>query len=75
MQDERDLVTVSEAAQMLGLTPRGILNRLERGDMRGYRVTARLWLVPLSEVERWQAIGRLKPGRKQRSTKEGDREQ
>ena len=64
MTDERDLLTVVEAAQALGLSPRGVLARLERGAMQGHRVNQRLWLVPRAEVERWQQTGRLKPGRK-----------
>ena len=61
---ERELLTVTEAADELGLTVRGVQERLRRGLMRGERVSPRLWMVPRAEVERWKALGRQKPGRK-----------
>ena len=77
MTDERDLLTVVEAAQALELSPRGVLARLERGAMKGHRVNQRLWLIPRAEIERWQQLGRLKPGRKpkgQQSVEEREKE-
>lgn len=67
---ERDMLTVLEAADALGLTVRGVQDRLKRGLMRGERVSPRLWMVPRAEVERWQELGRQKPGRKPK--KEGE---
>jgi excisionase family DNA binding protein len=61
---ERDYITISEAAAELGIPPRTLAYRLERGLMRGERVNARLWLVPRSEVEQWRGVGRLRPGRR-----------
>ena len=60
------MYTVSEAAEMLGLSVRGLAHRLERGLMRGHKVNPRLWLIPREEVERWKALGRQQPGRKPR---------
>ena len=60
----RELLTVTETAAELGLTVRGVQERLRRGLMRGERVSPRLWMVPRAEVERWKALGRQRPGRK-----------
>ncbi len=62
----RRLLTVQEAANELGITVRGVQERLRRGAMRGERVTARLWLIPRIEIERWKLLGRQRPGRKPR---------
>lgn len=66
--EERDLITVSEAAAILGISNRAVSKRLENGQMRGERVHPRLWLIPREEVERWRELGRMKPGPKPRST-------
>jgi excisionase family DNA binding protein len=60
----RPLLTVQEAATELGITVRGVQERLKRGAMQGERVTPRLWLIPRDEVERWKVLGRQQPGRK-----------
>lgn len=60
----RDLLTVAEAASELGLTVRGVQDRLLRGLMRGERVSPRLWMISRAEVERWKTLGRQRPGRK-----------
>jgi excisionase family DNA binding protein len=62
--EERDLITVSEAAAILGISNRAVSKRLENGHMRGERVHPRLWLIPREEVDRWREIGRMKPGPK-----------
>jgi excisionase family DNA binding protein len=59
-----DYVTVAQAAELLGMSPVGVRTRLERGLMRGRKVHPRLWLIPTSEVERWQAIGRVQGKRR-----------
>ncbi len=64
MPEDRDLLTVSEAATELGLTPVGVARRLQRGYMRGIKVNPRLWLVEREEVERAKAMGKIKPGPK-----------
>lgn len=63
---DRALWTVAETAAELGLSIRGVLNRLEKGQMQGERVTPRLWLIPHAEVEAWKQKGRLKVGRPRR---------
>ena len=60
----KDYLTVIEAAAALGMSERALRNRIERGDMQAERAGARLLLIPRAEVERWQQIGRLKPGPK-----------
>ncbi len=64
MPEGRDLITVSEAAAELGLSTVGVARRLQRGHMRGIKVSPRLWLVERAEVDRAKAAGRLKPGPK-----------
>jgi len=63
-EQERNMVTVAEAAQELGISVRAIQHRIERGQMKGERISARLWLIPRDEVERWKQLGRQRPGRK-----------
>ena len=62
----KDYLTVTEAAAVLGMSERALRNRIERGDMQAERAGARILLIPRAEVERWQQIGRLKPGPKPR---------
>ncbi len=59
-----DYLTVRQAAAAIGLSRRGLLERIERGAIRAERVSARLWLIPRAEVERAKEQGRLKPGPK-----------
>jgi excisionase family DNA binding protein len=59
-----EYLSVDEAAAALGLTVRAIRLRIQRGDMRAERIGMRVWAIPREEVERWRAIGRLKPGPK-----------
>jgi excisionase family DNA binding protein len=58
------LLTVSEVAAELDLSPVGVARRLQRGHMRGIKVNPRLWLVEREEVDRWKQRGRMKPGPK-----------
>ena len=62
-EGERNMLTVAEAAEELGISVRGVQERLLRGAMRGERLTPRMWVIPRDEVERWRDKGRLKPGR------------
>ena len=62
-----DVVTVTQAAAILGVDERTVRHRLRRGDMAGQRVSPRLWLIPRAEVERLRGAGRFKPGRKRRA--------
>ncbi len=64
------MLTVQETAEELGLTIRGVQNRLLRGSMQGERVSPRLWMIPRGEVERWRALGKQRPGRKPRKQAE-----
>ena len=57
------MLTVAETARILGVHRTTVNHRLETGGMRGERVHRNLWVVPRSEVERWQALGRQRPGR------------
>ncbi len=62
-----DMLTVAEAARALGLSERGIQDRLRRGAMRGVRIGQRVWVVSRAEVEAWQEKGKLKSGRPRKS--------
>ena len=61
------MVTVAEAARILGMSVRGIAHRLELGQMRGVKVNPRLWLIPAEEIERWKQMGKQRPGRKRQA--------
>jgi excisionase family DNA binding protein len=64
-------MTVQEAAEALGLSIRGVRERIERGEMQAQRMGARLWVIPRGEVERWRGRGKLKPGPKPGSHRRG----
>ena len=61
------MVTVTEAARELNLSGRAVLHRIQRGELRAERISARLYLIPRAEVDRHKVIGRLRPGRKRRA--------
>jgi len=50
---ERRLITVAEAAALLGVTPRRVRKFIEEGRLQGEPVNPRLWLVYRSSVERF----------------------
>jgi excisionase family DNA binding protein len=60
---ERDMLTVAEAAQELGVSARAVQNRIRAGEMDAEKVTPRLYLIPRSEVDRWKPVGKRKGGR------------
>ncbi len=64
MSKERELLTLHEVAEELGLPVRTVQNRVRAGTMRGERVHPRLWMVPRDELDRWRDRGKLKPGPK-----------
>jgi excisionase family DNA binding protein len=57
-----DYMTVGQAAAALGVDARTVRHRLEKGQMSGEKITDRLWMIPLAEVERWRSCGKMKPG-------------
>ena len=61
--DAREM-TVSEAAEALGIDPSVVRRRIRLGEMQARRVGPRLYLIPTEEVARHKAMGRLKPGPK-----------
>jgi excisionase family DNA binding protein len=64
-----EYMTVAEAAKALGLSENGIRDRIYRGEMQADRLGPRLFAIPVSEIERWRAIGRVRPGPKQAKPK------
>ncbi len=57
-------MSVQEAADALGISRRGVLSRIERGEMQAQRIGSRVWLISRSEIERWRGLGKLRPGPK-----------
>ena len=57
------MMSVTEAARTLGLTRRGVLLRIEKGEMTAERVGPKFYLISRAEIERWKAIGKRKGGR------------
>ena len=55
-------MTVTQAAEVLGLSPAGVRRRIERGEMKANLISPRLWVIPVEEVERWKQLGKLRPG-------------
>ncbi len=62
--DRHRFYTVAQAARVLGVDPTAVRAALRRGTLGGERVGARVWLIPISEVERRrvQRAGKRKPG-------------
>lgn len=60
-------LTTKEAAEALGLTLRGVQDRIKAGTLRAERVGARGWIIPRSEIERLRDAGKFKPGPKPRT--------
>jgi len=51
----RDMLSVDEAAERLGVSPYWLRKLLRAGEVRGWKVSGREkahWRVPLAEVER-----------------------
>lgn len=55
------LLTVKEAARLIGVTEGRICQLLRSGSMRGIKVNQKAWLVPESEIKKFQTP--LKRGR------------
>jgi hypothetical protein len=59
------MLTVIEAAAMLGIKPVSVRYRCERGMFPGaVNPGRRVWMIPREEVEAAARIGRLHPGPK-----------
>lgn len=56
-------VTVTEAAQALGLSPRTLQEQINRGRIKATR-HGPIWWITESEVERYRRESLGKPGRK-----------
>lgn len=61
-----EYLTVTDAAREMGISVRALHNRIKAGSVAAERFGARVWMIPRSEVERYRAAGRLKPGPKPR---------
>ena len=67
-----EYLTATQAAALLGVPPRTVAYRLQRGYMRGVKMTTRLWLIPRSEVEAWKDHPPLPRGRRPGSATQAD---
>jgi len=52
------MATVAEAAKLLGVSPRRVLQFIEDGRLRAHRVTPRLYVLDRSEVEQFAKMPR-----------------
>lgn len=59
-------VTVTEAAERLGLSPRTLQEQIARGRMKATR-HGPIWWITESEVERYRRESLGKPGRRQKT--------
>ena len=64
---ESEYLTVTQAAALLGVPPRTVAYRLQRGYMCGIKMSARLWLIPRAEVDAWRDRPQLPRGPRPRS--------
>lgn len=48
---DRRLVSISEAAEFLGVHPKTVRRRIAAGDLTGYRVSSRLIRIDADELE------------------------
>jgi len=69
---ERDMLTVAEAAAVLGVSVRAVQNRILAGEMTAEKVTPRLYLIARTEVERWKPVGKRKGGRPRKAPTTGE---
>ena len=49
-----DWITTAEAARLLGLTARRILQLIDEGKLEGYKLTPRMTLVSRISVEKYR---------------------
>ena len=59
----KGMITVSRAAQVLGVSRRRVLQFIQDGRLKGEQVTPRLWLLDAGDVSRFGREER-RPGRK-----------
>lgn len=52
-----DLMTIPEVACMLSVHPRTIKRMIQRGDLRGVRLSSRMWRIDAREVLRFVQQG------------------
>lgn len=57
------MVTVSDAAKILGVSPCRVLQFIDDGRIKATKMTPRLYVIDIREVRRFSQIPR-KPGRK-----------
>lgn len=63
-------MTVTEAAAVLGVTPRAVQRRIKRGEMIAERMGPIL-VISATEVDRWKPVGKRKGGRPRKVRERG----
>jgi len=58
------MMTVAQAAKRLGIAPRVVRYRIQRGLLPAELVAPRLYLIPIEAVEIAAGVGKLPSGRK-----------
>lgn len=56
-----DYLTIAQAAELMGISPRALRNRIERGEVEAVRVNPRLLMVLESEARKWEGRGKMRP--------------
>lgn len=56
-------LTVTEVAERLGITRRGVIYLLDDGSIGGRRLTNGTWLIDAESVNRWEQVGQRGRGR------------
>src|SRR5262245_43451168 len=59
-------LSAREAAERLGISLNTLYDRIRTGIVRADKLSSRVWLVPISEVERLTGKGKQPPGPKSR---------
>lgn len=49
-----DLISVSDAAKILDITPRMVRYLIRQGELSGYKLTPRAWALSRHEVESYR---------------------
>lgn len=59
-----ELLTVAQAAEIMGITTRSVHNRIHSGQIQALTPSPRITLIPRAEAEKFRGAGPLKSGPK-----------
>jgi excisionase family DNA binding protein len=60
MSDERNIITVAEAAEILGITERGVRKAIAEGRLQARKFGQRSWAISRRSVEAYKEIREAK---------------